>query len=250
MLDLFAIPETLNWLSFIGLIVVSCFTSMLTASLGIGGGMFMLAAIAQLMPVKAIIPIHGAIQLGSNTSRVLVMFNNVQWHLVLWFTLGSILGALVGGQFVINLPADLLRGILGLFILITVWVPGSITTLASNKALFLGGALSTFLTMFMGATGPFVLAVMRAFNLNRLNLVATSAACLVIQHALKVLVFAALGFAYAPYALLIILMVCSGFIGTIIGKKLLISLDEQRFQYWFNIILSVLALRLLWMAFL
>jgi len=143
------------------------------------------------------------------------------------------LGALVGGQFVINLPADLLRGILGLFILITVWVPGSITTLASNKALFLGGALSTFLTMFMGATGPFVLAVMRAFNLNRLNLVATSA-----------------GFAYAPYALLIILMVCSGFIGTIIGKKLLISLDEQQFQYWFNIILSVLALRLLWMAFL
>ena len=248
MSDLTLIPETLNWLSVLGLIIISCFTSMLTASLGIGGGMLMLATIAQIMPGSAIIPVHGAIQVGSNASRMLVMFRSVKWHLVLWFTVGSILGALVGGQLVINLPTDLLRAILGLFILLTVWAPQAVTKFASNKTLVLGGILSTFLTMFIGATGPFVLAIVRTFNLQRFNLIATNAACLTLQHGLKVVVFVILGFAYSPYALLIIAMICSGFIGTIIGKHILMKFDEQLFKYWLNILLTILALRLIWVA--
>ncbi len=248
MLDLIAMPETLTWITFCGLIVISCFTSMLTASLGIGGGILMLATIAQLLPANATIPVHGVVQLGSNTSRTLVMLKNVQWRLVAWFTMGSILGALIGGQVVINLPIELLRSVLGLFILITVWVPSLVTKLASNKALFMGAALSTFVTMFIGATGPIVLAIIRTFNLHRVALVATSAACLVWQHALKTLVFGLLGFAFAPYLSLIVLMIASGFVGTLIGKKLLLKIDPQRFQVWLNLILSVLALRLLWIS--
>lgn len=248
MLDLIVIPDALNWVSFWGLIVASCFTSMLTASFGIGGGMLMLAAIAQLLPVKAIIPIHGVVQLGSNAGRSLVMLKNVHWHSLFWFAIGSALGAVLGGQLVINLPIDALRVVLGLFILFTVWGPRLTTRFANNKSLFFGGILSTFLTMFIGATGPFVLALIRAFDLNRLKLVATSAACLVLQHALKVITFGMLGFVFAPYMSLIILMILSGFIGTIIGKKLLIKIDEKRFQFWLNMILSFFALRLLLIA--
>lgn len=250
MLDFITLPDALTWVAFWGLIIISFFTSMLTASLGVGGGMLMLAAIAQLIPVKAVIPIHGVIQLGSNTGRALVMLKEVAWQYFLWFALGSILGALIGGQLVINLPVDLLRATLGLFILFSIWGPNLASKLANNKALFLGGVVSTFLTMFIGATGPLVLAVMRAFNLSRLKMLATSAVCLVLQHALKVLTFGILGFSFAPYLSLITLMLCSGFLGTLLGKKLLLKIDEQRFQRWFNIILSALAIRLLWIAFL
>ncbi len=248
MFDLIALPESLSWLAFISLIVVSCFTSMLTASLGIGGGMLMLAAIAQLLPTPAVIPVHGVVQLGSNTGRAIVMFKDVHWQYVLWFSLGSLLGALIGGQIVVSLPISVLQIGLGSFILFTVWGPKFVTKLANTKTLFIGGIVSTFLTMFIGATGPFVLAIIRAFNLNRLNLLATSAVCLILQHTLKVLVFGLIGFAYAPYAPLLVLMVCSGFIGTVIGKKLLLKINEQRFQYWLNLILSFLALRLIWGA--
>lgn len=248
MFDFIVIPDALNWVSFWGLIVASCFTSMLTASLGIGGGTIMLAAMAQLIPVNAIIPIHGVVQLGSNTGRALVMFRDINWRILLWFTVGCVLGALLGGQLFVRLPIDSLRVVLGVFILFSVWGPTLSTNLAHNKSLFVGGAISTFLTMFVGATGPFVLAMIRAFKLNRLNLVATSAICLVLQHLLKVATFGILGFAFAPYLSLIILMVVSGLIGTLIGKKLLIKINEKRFQYWLNIILSLLALRLLLVA--
>lgn len=243
----------MSWAWFLGLVVLSGFTSMLTASFGIGGGVLLLAVIAQTIPVKAIIPVHAAVQLGSNSGRVLIMFKDILWHFFAWFALGSILGASVGGQLVVNLPTNVLKASLGTFILLTVWGPKiwrsrSFSNLASTKTLIMGGVVSTFLTMFIGATGPLVLATIRIFKLNRLNLVATSAACLVLQHSLKILVFGLLGFAFSPYFLLILLMICSGLIGTIIGRKLLIKTDEKRFQRYLNIILSILALRLIVLA--
>lgn len=245
MLDFIIVPESLHWSSFYGLIIISCLTSMLTASIGIGGGMLMLAIIAQLMPVKAIIPIHAVVQVGSNAGRAMMMLKDVCWQYFFWFALGSLLGALIGGQLLINLPIGLLQLCLGLFILFTVWGPSFVSKIANNKTLLLGGAISTFLTMFVGATGPLVVAIIRAFKLPRFKLVATSAACLVLQHALKILAFGVLGFNFSPYLVLVILMIFSGFIGTLIGKRMLVKVDEQRFQSYLNIILTILALRLL-----
>jgi uncharacterized membrane protein YfcA len=226
---------------------------MLTASFGIGGGLLLLAVIAQTIPMKAIIPVHGAVQLGSNAGRMIVMFKDILWNHFAWFALGSLIGALVGGQLVVNLPTNLLKASLGVFILLTVWGPqiwrsSLFNNVANSKSLLIGGIASTFLTMFVGATGPLVVATIRLFKLNRLALVATSAACLVLQHALKILIFGLLGFAFSPYFLLILLMICSGFIGTLIGKQLLIKTNEQHFQTWLNVILSVLALRLIYLA--
>jgi uncharacterized membrane protein YfcA len=184
---------------------------------------------------------------------MIVMFKDILWSHFAWFALGSLIGALVGGQLVVNLPINILKASLGVFILLTVWGPqvwhsSIFNNFANSKSLLIGGMVSTFLTMFVGATGPLVVATIRLFKLNRLALVATSAACLVLQHALKVLIFGLLGFAFSPYFLLILLMICSGLIGTVIGRQILIKTDEQRFQAWLNVILSVLALRLIYLA--
>jgi len=209
----------------------------------------MLAMIAQLLPAQAIIPIHGAVQLGSNTGRALVMFKDVRWDIFVWFCAGSIIGAVAGGNVVINLPIELIRGLLGGFILFTIWGPNTINIVSNRSTLAIGGLISTFLTMFVGATGPFVILMYRALQLGKLQLVATSAVSLIVQHALKVAVFGLLGFAFSSYLSLLILMISSGFVGTLIGKNILLSIDEQRFKWWLNIILSILALRLLWTAF-
>jgi uncharacterized membrane protein YfcA len=102
--------------------------------------------------------------------------------------------------------------------------------------------------MFVGATGPFVIAILRAFRLSREELVASGAAVLVLQHALKVIAFALLGFVFNSYMPLIILMIASGFLGTIIGRRLLLKIDEALFQKALDLVLSVLALRLVIIA--
>lgn len=227
------------------LIGLSCFTSMLTASIGIGGGTVLLAAMAQVVPIHAVIPVHGVVQLGSNTGRAAILIPQVSKMLVVWFLCGSLVGSIVGGYLVVDLPVAALKLILGSFILFSVWSP-SIPGLSANpRSLLGGGFISTVLTMFVGATGPFVLALLRVFSLNPQALVATAACCLTIQHLVKVLAFGLLGFAFAPYIPLMILMVISGFIGTLMGKRVLLRVDNTRFEQGLEIILSVLAIKLL-----
>jgi len=242
------IPESISTLSFVLFVALSLFTSMLTASIGIGGGTIMLAAMAQSFPAQAIIPVHGVVQFGSNLGRALIMVPQLNRNLVLWFLVGSVAGALLGGQIVISLPTTILKLCLGIFILYSVWGPAIPGMGDNHKSLLAGGFLSTLLTMFVGATGPFVLAILRACPITPQALVATTAACMVIQHLLKILVFGLLGFAFAPYLAMIILMVASGFIGTLIGKKMLIKVDEAKFKQGLNVVLSLLALRLIYTA--
>jgi uncharacterized membrane protein YfcA len=83
------------------------------------------------------------------------------------------------------------------------------------------------------------------FSLNPQALVATAACCLTIQHLVKVLAFGVLGFAFAPYTPLMILMIISGFIGTLIGKRFLLRIDKTRFEQGLKVILSALAIKLL-----
>jgi len=111
------------------------------------------------------------------------------------------------------------------------------------------GAVTTFLTMFVGATGPFVVTLLCGFKLEKVTLIASSGALLVFQHLFKVIVFISLGFVFEPYIGLMILMVCAGFIGTILGKSVLLKIDEQRFKRVLQILLSALAIRLLWQVF-
>ena len=244
-LNSLALPSELSISVFCGLVLLSCLTSMISASMGIGGGTVLLTVMAQVIPIKAIIPIHGVVQLGSNFGRAAMLMPQLNWQLAAWFLLGSLVGALVGGQIVVSLPVTILKVTLGVFILYSVWGPKLTGLSGTTRSLLGGGFLSTLLTMFVGATGPFVIAVLRSFELSRNALVATSAACMVIQHLLKIVVFGLLGFAFLPYINLIALMILSGLIGTFIGTKILLKVDEKKFKYGLNIILSALALRLI-----
>ena len=88
-----------NWLTANGalsmstsvvLVVLSFFTSMMTATLGIGGGVLLLAVMAGTMPVSALIPVHGLVQLGSNGNRALMTVKHIDWRMLKYFSLGAV----------------------------------------------------------------------------------------------------------------------------------------------------------------
>ncbi|MBX2838923.1 MAG: sulfite exporter TauE/SafE family protein [Gammaproteobacteria bacterium] len=248
MMEIVTFPDSLSPTIAWGFVFLSFFTSLLTASFGLGGGAVLLAVMAQTMPVTALIPVHGAVQTGSNLGRALIMWPDVRWDLLRWFLLGSLVGALIGGNLVISLPKDLLRGLLGAFILFSVWGASWRIDNINRPLLSGGGFFTTFLSMFVGVAGPLVVAFIRAFGLSSVGLVATTAACMASQHILKIVIFSLLGFAFAPYFPLIGLMIVSGFFGTLAGRKILLKIDQKKFSFILNIILTVLALRLIFTA--
>jgi len=243
------VPDQLSLFWTITLIALSFFTSLLTASVGIGGGTVLIAALAQALPAVAIIPVHGIVQMGSNSGRALIMLRHVQRDYLLYFVAGSTVGALIGGNIVVSLPADILRLILGAFILTTIWIGNLVPKqVFSKKGFVIGGAITTLLTMFVGATGPLVTAMVRQLSGNPKKIIATTAACLSVQHLLKIMAFGLLGFAFAPYLPMIIAMIITGFLGTLIGKRILVRTPPKQFKRVLDILITVLALRLIYVA--
>ena len=100
--------------------------------------------------------------------------------------------------------------------------------------------------MFFGASGAVVAGMVKTMKLEPIKHLATHSALMTIQHFIKVVVFGLVGFAYAEYSLLIIAMIVSGFIGTLIGKKVLIKLGHKYFKIVLNVILTLIALNLIW----
>lgn len=227
------------------LVLSSGLTSFIAAAFGLGGGILLLAIMGSLLPVATMIPIHGVVQLGSNAGRALMMLRHVAASVLPPFVIGCLIGGAAGSVVVIRMPPDLLQIGLGLFVLWSVW--GRPPALRSGgSALAATGLISTFLTMFFGATGVFVAAVVRTLGFDRLTFVATHAACMTLQHGIKVIAFGLLGFAFGDYAPLMLLMVASGLLGTFLGGQVLKRTADERFHLILKGLLTILALRLLW----
>lgn len=228
------------------LIGTSFLSSFITTSMGIGGGTLMLAVMAQVLPANAIVAVHGMVQLGSNFSRVVLFFGDINWKLIGNFALGSLLGVSLAGLVVASLPLAILQIILALFILYSAWVPKPTFASGSRSYLFFGGVITSALTMFVGATGPLVMGLLKSIDLATRSLVATLAMCLTVQHLSKSLVFATVGFDFARYLAPIGLIIVAGFLGTMVGKRVLLKRNKANFTRTLNVILTLLALRLLY----
>lgn len=225
------------------LLLTSVIASFITIAFGIGGGVLLLAVLASLLPPAALIPVHGVVQMGSNFGRFALMFAHVNWQPMLAFAAGSLVGVLAGGAISFNLSPALVQVGVGLFVLWSIfrkpprWMSGMP---------IVSGAISSFLTMFFGATGPFVATLTKSFALDRHGHVATHAAFMTVQHLLKTLTFGLLGFAFVPWLGFMAAMIVAGAVGTLLGRLVLNRMTDHRFRIALDIVLGLLALRLIW----
>jgi len=70
-------------------------------------------------------------------------------------------------------------------------------------------------------------------------------AIITLQHSLRTLVFFTLGFAFYEWAAFIFLMILAGVLGAYLGRGVLMKINEDAFKKVLNIVLGLLALRLI-----
>ncbi|GAB4272837.1 MAG: hypothetical protein Kow0013_26450 [Pararhodobacter sp.] len=237
------VPEVLGPSVTLALLGSSFVASFITITFGIGGGALLLAIMASLMPPAALIPVHGIVQLGSNTGRAALLARHVHRPVLLWFGLGAVIGTAIGGMITVNIPPALVQAGVGVFI---IWTVLAKPPQWMRKWPALTGALTSILTMLFGATGPFVAAFTRTLTLGRMGYGATHAALMVLQHALKIVAFGFLGFAFGPWIGFCAAMIAAGFAGTWIGRQVLHKLSDLHFDFFLKALLVVISLRLIW----
>ncbi len=228
------------------LLVSSFLGSLMTAALGVGGGSFLIAVMASVMPPLALVPLHGIVQFGSNASRAWIARSHLQTRLVAWFAVGALIAAAVSVWFLGQVEPGIIPLLVALFILYLSWGRLPDIGLSSTRSgLLSGGLVTTLLTMLVGATGPLVSAWLGR-DTDRWRYTANFSFCMTLQHLLKVAVFGLAGFHYQQWIPLLVLMIISGYVGTKAGLRLLGRIPEKQFKFWFKWLLTLLSVNLIW----
>jgi uncharacterized membrane protein YfcA len=235
-------------LLFFGLAAASMVTSFIGVFTGAAGGIVLLGMMATVMPPLALIPVHTVVMLGSGATRTKIMWRHVMRPAVLPFVIGSAIGAAVGARVFVALSTTLLEFILGAFILLVTWMPkfGRAGSVGGRFGVL--GFLTTFLGVFVSATGTLLAPFIAASTPDRRVHVATMGALMTTSHLAKVAAFGFIGFAIGRYVPLMVAMIATGAVGNWVGEWALLRTKEERFRLVLQVALTLLGLRLLWAA--
>lgn len=199
------------------LVGVSFLTSLMTAAIGVGGGIGLLAVMPQFLPISAVVPVHGLIQMVSNGSRFAFDYKHAKIEILPRYLIGCLSGAAIGYFFIGHFPEKYLSLILGTFILAITWTKlvASLGFVLKNFAIV--GFLQTFLSLFVAVTGLISQPILMRMNINKDQVIVTHAMQMSVLHGLKVAAFVFAGFAFMDYAQLIIIMITASTAGSYLG---------------------------------
>ncbi|MEZ4871990.1 MAG: sulfite exporter TauE/SafE family protein [Bdellovibrionales bacterium] len=232
------------------LIVAALLTSLVSGLIGMAGGIILLAVMDMFIPLSALVPVHGAVQLISNGTRVSLHIKHVKWSIGLPLVLGAGVGALIASTFTMQLQSqEEFRILLAGFILLMTWKPKLKKGFQWAGKFYLVGLVSGIVSMLFGATGPFLAPFFLNENLDRFQIISTKAFSQMAGHFFKVIAFTILGFAYSEYAFTILLMAVAVVLGTYISKKILRKFDDKTFLILFKGVITLLCIRMIILYF-
>ena len=240
------------------LIVAAFITSSISAVLGMGGGIILLGIMALIIPEGYIVvALHGIVQLISNLTRSFVFRDHIRKDIISQYLPGAILGLSLSSIIIFTLISffqvesateikiDFLKPLIGIFILWFLF--GKQHRVKTEQPHFFGvGTLSGICTVFIGATGPLIAPFFLKGKLNKKNIIATKAVCQAISHLGKIPLFIIFfRFNYFSEMQVLIPLTIAVFVGTNVGKKILMFIPEKVFRLLFRGALTIIAIKLI-----
>lgn len=225
--------------------------STVSGVVGMGGGALLLAIILLLgFDPEIAIPLHAAVQLVSNATRAFAHRNNIRWRIFLWFAVFALPGPVLGMWLLQSLDTPVVIVLLGVAILYAAWAPKwGLGNLPIPAAFGTAGFLCGTLGVVVGAVGPVMAPFYLRDDLTKEQIIATKAMSAGFTHIIKLIAFTAVGFELLDHAKWVLPMAAATIVGTYVGKWLLTRLTETRFRLIYRVILTLLAVRLIWKAF-
>ncbi len=229
---------------------VALATSILSAVVGMAGGIVLLSVMLLFLPPLVAIPLHGVIQLVSNGSRAWIQRRHVEKTILGYYAVLLLPLAFAGLAIARSLEPPVARALIGAFVLVATHAPGWLLIGSHPEAsdprrrfLMLGGVVG-LLSTTIGATGPLIAPFFLNLGLTRQSLIGTKAASQMLGHLAKIAVFGVAGFAFAEYALPLLLLSAMVVVGTWLGSHLLDRVSERVFTLLYKTVLTLIAVRL------
>lgn len=234
-------------MNIILLCFVAVFSSIVSGLIGLAGGTILISFMTFFLPVQSIVPIHGCIQLASNSSRAFFLKENVNKKIIIYFVPGLLLGSILS-RFILRFitSPDTFYYFLVVIIFLAVFRPKNLQFKTPLPLFSLVGFITGSISPLTGAVGPFLAPFMLGANLEKKELVATKAVLQTFTHSFKIIVFISLGFDFLGNLPIIIAASASTIIGSKLGTNALGKLSDKKFNLLFKIFLLGAAARLIY----
>jgi len=240
------------------LIIAAFLTSMLSAIIGMGGGITLLGIMALLMPSGyLVVAYHGIIQLVSNVTRATVYRHHITIPIIKRFLLGLIPGLFLSALLIYgiinyydvvsaaDLKIDFLKPVIGLYIIWFLFLRKKKNKISQEVFKWMG-VIAGLATVFIGAMGPLIAPLFINNELKKENVIATKAACQAAGHLGKIPIFVILfEVSYIEDWNVLLPLVFAVYFGTKLGKRMLGILPDALFQTLFKATLTLIAIRLI-----
>ncbi|MCA9511775.1 MAG: sulfite exporter TauE/SafE family protein [Myxococcales bacterium] len=225
-------------------------TAILSATIGVAGGITLLAVMLLFLDPLVAIPLHGVVQLVSNSSRAWMLRPHVRLDVVGRYSILLLPFGALGIGLAQSLSPHVLRAAIGVFVLLATWRPQWLLLGARpenvdpHRRFFVLGGVIGFVNVSIGATGPLLAPFFLNLGLTRFAIIGTQAACQMLGHLSKIVVFGAAGFTFREWLGLLGLLSIAAVAGTRVGGLLLERVNERVFRALYKGVLTLIALRL------
>lgn len=168
-----------------------------------------------------------------NVGRITFFRHGLDKKLILLFGVPSVILAVFGAYLAAYAPQNVLKLILGIFLLvfsISAILKPNLAFPATGKSALIGGGLSGFLAGLIGTGGALRGAFLTAFNLEKGLYIATSAAIALAVDATRIPVYFASGFLKPEYYYSIPILFVVAIAGSYAGKKIVNKIPQNTFR--------------------
>ncbi|RMF19891.1 MAG: sulfite exporter TauE/SafE family protein [Deltaproteobacteria bacterium] len=192
-------------------------------------------------------PVHGVVQLTSNTTRTLLLLRRVRWSIFAYYVGPAMIGVALGARWYVGSELPWFRPAVGVFIL------AYLATLVRQPRLGdlpewtfapLGLVVGS-LASLIGATGPLIAPFFLRNDLEGEEVVGTKAAVQIATHVTKIPAFFLLGFDYVAQVPIMVPLMIAAVAGTYAGRRLLANLPKRAFRTVFVVVLVAISMNLI-----
>ncbi len=229
--------------------IISFLTSTIAGVVGLGGGLILITILPSFLPLNALVPVHGLTQLSSNVSRAFFGWKDVKVEVIPKFLFGSLLGVSFFAVILYFVSLEYVPLFIGLYILLSLWSNKFNKKIERFESYVLIGFFQSGLSIIVGATGPIATTLLVKDYNDKHTVVATAAVLKSITHLLKVIVFIFFGFVFFDYIGILTTMIIGAVAGSWAGTKLRDKIDGKKFMFALKLLLSALAIKLIFELF-
>ena len=200
---------------------------------GFGSSVFFVSASQFFVDFNTVLGLTGLLHIFSNLFKIFLFRKTINWSITLWLGSSSLILAIIGAWLTSVVDFAYAKIILSLF-LITIsslfLMKSKIKITPSKSNTFLSGGIAGFLAGYIGTGGAVRGLVLASFNLEKNFFVGTSAVIDFGVDLSRTIIYLEYKYLDASHAVYVPGLVLAAFLGSYLGKKALVKINQDLFQ--------------------